>query len=1053
MKIFYIVGHPVNRFVLWVPILFLLLTSSAGAQTKQFILSGRVTEGSSDVGIPGVVVKVQNTNFAVATNGEGRFNLPANLNAGTYQVVFSSIGFKTQIKTVQLGTNIQVSVNGELTADNIGLDEVIITGTSQGTTRKQMGSYVTSVKGDDLLKAPSGNVLSSLQGKAPGAQISQNSGDPAGGMSVRLRGVSSVNSGSDPLYIIDGVIVNNSNARVTNTSANYDGGGSGVGGNGNFVGAIGQNRMVDINPNDIERIEVLNGAAAAAIYGSRANAGVIQIFTKRGQSGKPVVSLSTSFTHSQLRKQVETNQSPVKFGGPVDSFTQDVIQTVGTPPALLTNTTPVTRYNYQDYIFRPAIGTDNTVSLAGGSDNTKFYTSLGYFSNQGIIKNTDFKRYNMRANLDQKITDWAKVTAGFNYIHSDANEKPDGNSFFSPMNSVTIIGNFHDIFSRDVFGNLKSVGERGRVNPVSVIEDIKQRQTVNRVIANAKLVLNPVKNLTVDYTIGVDNTIQNGTTFIPPFAYNVSTGFYGGGPTLDPALNGYASAANNTATLFNHELNFTYDAKLSDVLLSTTQLGGSYQYEKNNYLLSNGRGLAPFVESVNGASTILPNNDARLQQSISGAYLQQNFKYRDHLFVTGAVRVDQSTVFGEKNRTKAYLKGNLSYVLSSAEYWKNFGASEWWDTFKVRAAYGESGNLTGIGPYARFNEYLSSSFLGKTALVSRIELANVDVAPERQTELELGTDLSFFKNRLGLVFNWYTKKVDKLLVPVVIAPTVGYSSLLQNNGYLKNKGIEIMLTGAPLMTEGFKWNTSFIFNRNRNKAEGTGALQLITTNPGAPVAIIDGQPVGVFYGTFFARNADGSLLTNAAGIPQLERGIQNTSTTFTPQRGADGLPTGTTLRKVIGDPNPDYTASFVNDFMYKKLGLHVQLDASEGADVWNADWRTRQGVGNGKVAEQEQMGLLPRGYVAGVYATEEWRIDDGSYVKLREVSLSYNIGKVKFIQDLTINLSGRNLVSWDNYKGYDPELNSGGQSTLLRNIDFGSVPIPRTFSLGVRAKF
>jgi TonB-linked SusC/RagA family outer membrane protein len=1041
------------RLIFWVPILVLVFIQNVNAQNKRYTISGKVTEGSSSIGIPGVVVKIQNTNTAMATNGEGKFSLSADLAPGSYQVVFSSIGYKSQTKTVQLGTSAQVTVNGELSADNIGLDEVIVTGTSQGTTRKQMGSYVTSVKGDDLVKAPSGNVLSSLQGKAPGAQISQNSGDPAGGMSVRLRGVSSINSGSDPLYIIDGVIVNNATARVTNTSANYDGGGSGVGGNGNFVGAIGQNRMVDINPNDIERIEVLNGAAAAAIYGSRANAGVIQIFTKRGTSGKPVVSLSTSFTHSQLRKQVETNQSPVKFGGTVDAFTQDVIQTVGTPPALLTNTTPVTRYNYQDYIFQTALGTDNTVSLAGGSENTKFYTSLGYFSNQGIIKNTDFKRYNMRANLDQKINDWAKVTAGFNYIHSDANEKPDGNSFFSPMNSVTIIGNFHDIFTRDALGNLKSVGERGRVNPVSVIEDIKQRQTVNRVIANAKLVLNPVKNLTVDYTIGVDNTTQNGTTFIPPFAYNVSTGFYGGGPTLDPSLNGYASAANNVATLFNHELNFTYDAKLSDVFLSTTQLGGSYQYEKNNYLLSNGRGLAPFVQSVNGASTLLPNNDARLQQSISGAYLQQNFKYKDHLFVTGAVRVDQSTVFGEKNRTKAYLKGNVSYVLSSADYWKDFGASEWWDTFKLRAAYGQSGNLTGIGPYARFNEYLSSSFLGKTALASKIELANVDVAPERQTELEIGTDMSFFKNRLSLVFNWYTKKVDELLVPVVIAPTMGYSSLLQNNGALKNKGIEIMLSGTPVATENFKWNSTFIFNRNRNKAEGTGALQLITTNPGAPVAIIDGQPVGVFYGTFFARNSDGSLLTNAAGIPQLERGIQNSTTTFTPQRGADGLPTGTTLRKVIGDPNPDYTASFVNDFTYKKLGLHIQLDASEGADVWNADWRTRQGVGNGKVAEQEQMGLLPRGYVAGVYATEEWRIDDGSYVKLREVSLSYNIGKVKFIQDLTINLSGRNLVSWDNYKGYDPELNSGGQSTILRNIDFGSVPIPRTFSLGVKAKF
>ena len=785
------------RLILWAPIFLLMLVQVASAQTKRYTLTGRVTESPSGNGIPGVVIKIQNTNMATATNDEGRFSLSVDLAPGSYQVVFSSIGFKSQTSTVALGTSSQVTVNGALTADNIGLDEIIVTGTSQGTTRKQMGSYVSSVKGDDLVKAPSGNVLSALQGKAPGAQISQNSGDPAGGMSVRLRGVSSVNSGSDPLYIIDGVIVNNTTARVTNTSANYDGGGSGVGGNGNFVGAIGQNRMVDINPNDIERIEVLNGAAAAAIYGSRANAGVIQIFTKRGVSGKPVVSFSTNFTTSHLRKEVEVNQSPVKFGGSVDVFTQDVIQTSGTPPVLLTNTTPVTRYDYQDYIFRPAVGTDNTVSLAGGNDNTKFYTSLGYFSNQGIIENTDFKRYNMRANLDQKITDWAKVTAGFNYIHSDANEKPDGNSFFSPMNSVTIIGNFHDIFTRDALGNLKSVGERGRVNPVSVIEDIKQRQTVNRVIANAKLVLNPVKNLTVDYTIGVDNTIQNGTTYIPPFAYNVSTGFYGGGATLDPSLNGYASAANNTATLFNHELNFTYDTQLADRLLSTTQLGGSYQYEKTNFLLSNGRGLAPFVESVNGASTILPNNDARLQQAISGAYLQQNFKYRDHLFVTGAVRVDQSTVFGEKNRTKVYLKGNVSYVLSSAEYWSGLGASEWWDTFKVRAAYGQSGNLTGIGPYARFNEYLSSSYLGKTALASRTELANVDVAPERQTELELGTDLSFFKNRLGLIFNWYSKEVDELLVPVVIAPTTGYISLLQNNGTLKNKGIEIMITGTP----------------------------------------------------------------------------------------------------------------------------------------------------------------------------------------------------------------------------------------------------------------
>jgi outer membrane receptor protein involved in Fe transport len=621
------------------------------------------------------------------------------------------------------------------------------------------------------------------------------------------------------------------------------------------------------------------------------------------------------------------------------------------------------------------------------------------------------------------------------------------------MNSVTIIGNFHDIFTRDALGNLKSVGERGRVNPVSVIEDIKQRQFTNRVIANTKLVLNPVKNLTVDYTMGVDNTIQNGTTLIPPFAYNVSTGFYGGGATLDAALNGYASAANATTTLFNNEANVTYDTKLAEGLLSTTQLGGSFQYQKDLYSLLNGRGLAPFIETVNAASTVLPNADRRSEFTISGAYLQQNFKYRDHLFVTAAVRVDQSSVFSEKHRTQEYLKGNISYVLSSADYWKDWGVSGWWNAFKLRAAYGESGNLTGIGAYDRFNEYASNPLLQKVAFTSSITLANENVKPERQRELEVGTDMAFFNNRLGLTFNWYSKKVKDLLLPVVIAPTTGYSNFLNNNGSLENKGIELMLTGAPVASEDFKWNTSFIFNRNRNKAIGVGGLRLISTNAGAPVAIIDGQPVGVFYGTFFARNPDGSLLTNAAGIPQLERGTQNSATTYTPQRDANGLPTGTTLRKAVGNPNPDYNLSFVNDFAYKKLGLHIQLDAVQGGDVWNADWRTRQGVGNGKVAEQEQMGQLPRGYVAGVYATEEWRIDDGSFVKLREVSLSYHVGKIKYLSDLTINLSGRNLISWDNYKGYDPELNSGGQSTVLRNIDFGSVPIPRSFSLGVQVKF
>lgn len=1006
------------------------------AQAQQTTISGRVTDRNTQEALVGVSVKIKSSSLGTSTDVDGKFTLSLSGPIKQQEIIFSYTGYKTETRSIPLAAGNQL-LNCELSADLVGLDEVIVTGTSAGTTRKQLGSYISSIKGDDLTKGRSGNVLSSLQGKTAGAQISQNSGDPAGGISVRLRGISSVNSSSEPLYIVDGIIVNNNTTRVTNTQPGYDG--------GNFVGSIGQNRLVDINPADIERIEVLNGAAAAAIYGSRANAGVVQIFTKRGSLGAPVVTFSTNYMNSNLRKKVEVNQSPVKFGGSVDLETQDVLNTA------LTTTSPVNRYDYQDYIFRNASGTDNNVSVAGGKDDTKYYVSASYFNNQGIVKNTNFRRFSLRTNIDQKLSNWISFTAGLNYTNSGADEKPDGNSFYSPLNSINIIGNYHDIFTRDADGNLKAVGERGRINPVSVIEDIKQRQEVNRVLGNLGLKLTPIENLSLDFTIGVDNTGQTGTTYIPPYTYNANPDFWGGGASLAPTLNGYTSTASNSAFLINNEFNATYTAAISDVISSTSQLGFSYQYEKSKYNMLNGRGLAPFIETVNGASTILPGMDARTEYSVSGAYFQQNFKYKDQLFLTGAVRVDESSVFGKDNRRQVYLKGSGSYVLSSADFWKSTSMSKWWDLFKLRAAYGQSGNLTGIGAYDRYNAYSSQTFLNRVSLFSSATLANENIKPERQAELELGTDLSFFSNRLGLSFNWYNKKVTDLLISRVEAPTTGFSSFLDNVGSLQNRGIELVLNGAPIKSTHFAWNTSVIYSRNRNKALDVGGLRLFTTNPGAPVAIIDGQPIGVFYGTFFARNPDGSLLTNAQGIPMIERGTQN-GIDITPQRDENGMPIGTPLRKVIGDPNPDYTLTFVNDFTYKRLSLHLQFDAVQGVDVWNADWRTRQGVGNGLMAQQEQMGELPRGYVAGVYAIEEWRIDNGSYVKLREVSLSYSFGKVKFFKDLTINASGRNLLSFDKYKGYDPEVNAGGQSTILRGIDFGAIPIPRTFTLGVQVK-
>jgi TonB-linked SusC/RagA family outer membrane protein len=1024
------------------------LTLSLNAQT---VIKGKVTDNKG-LPIAGAIVQIKNTGSGTATDTDGSYQFTGNLKNGKHTVFVSSIGFKSSEKIIAIeGSSGSLTIDAVLKEDATGLDEVVVTGTSQGTTKKQLGNFIGTVKGSQLTNSASSNALSALQGKVPGAQITQNSGDPAGGMTVKLRGVNSISGSSDPLYIVDGVIINNASARVTNASSDYD-----------AVGSVGQNRMVDINPNDIDRIEVLNGAAAAAIYGSRANAGVVQIFTKRGSTGAPRVTFSTKVNMNELRKRLTFNSSPTKFGGPTDgagALTQDIITT-----PFATTTTAVNRYDYQDDIFRSGLGTDNNISITGGQDKMRYFASLNYNNNQGIIKGTDNTRFGFRLNLDNNVNKWLSWNAGINYTNNATNEKPDGNTFFSPLNSITIIGNFHNINARDANGNIQAVGERGRLNPLTVINDIKQRNVTNRTISNAGFKLYPIKGLVVDYAAGIDNISQNGTTYIPPFTYNASTGFYGGGLTLDPTLNGYASAASFNSTFFNHDVNITYSAQLSSTIASVTQLGYSEQYEKSQFILAQSRGLLPGISTATGGSTLLPNQDARSERTVRGFFLQQNFKFNNQFFVTAAGRIDGSSVFDKNNRNFFYPKVSGNYVISESDYFKKLSIAKYVNTFKIRAAYGESGNLTGIGAYDRFNIYNVSPILGRTSLTSSTTTVSSDLKPERQKELEIGTDLSLLDNRVQVTFNYYNKQVVDLLVPnISVAPSSGFASASKNIGSLRNKGFEIMVTATPIKSKDFKWEITGNYNRNKNRVENLGVPFLTTTmGNGATFALIPGYDAPVFYSTFYARDANGNQLLNAQGIPVTARGpVANGQPFGTPTvDAATGLPytTGansTILRGVLGSPNPTYTTTLINSFTYKKWTVGFQLDRVAGNKVFNADFRTRQGVGNGsEYAQLEQMGLLPRGYITGNYNIEEWRVEDGSFTKLRELSLSYAFGKInKVFNNLTVSFSGRNLYSWDSYRGYDPETNSTGQNSVYRGVDFGNIPIPRTYQVGVVANF
>jgi TonB-linked SusC/RagA family outer membrane protein len=1043
----------------------LLLHTAAWAQGnagQRFTLTGRITDATGQ-GVPGATVLLKGTGLGASSGNDGAYSITGTRPVGAYTLTVSLVGYKTESRPITLGSAETVTTDVTLAESRQNLDEIVVVGSTVTTNRRELGNAISTISGNDLTQSGSGGVLNSLQGKVPGAQITQNSGDPAGSISVRLRGVHSLSGSSDPLYVIDGVIVSNASTNVSQLALSNDIGSANA----------GQNRLADLNPNDIASINVINGAAAAAQYGSRASNGVVLITTKRGQAGAPRVSFSGSFQLNELRHMVPVNTYGRQFG-----YAGLRLYTIGAPAAnpgvtttgitranvttqLATNQVDVTRYNYFDQIFRTGHGTDDAVSVAGGSERTQYYFSLGYLKNQGIIKGTDFTRYNLRARIDQRLTDWAKVSAGISYINSFSNEKANGNVFYSPINSINITNNIYDITQRDAAGNLLAV-EPTRVNPLSTIEDMKFTQGVNRTVSDVQVNLTPVKGLSVDYVLGVDAYSQVGQSYIRPYPYQATAGL----PAARYPL-GYAANGNNVVVQLNSDINVGYERQLSEAFKLNLLAGYSYQFSQQDYTTTQGQSLAPFITTVSGASNTTVTSAYLLDRfDLSGYYGQATVGFRNLAFLTGSLRRDRSSKFSESETNQLYPKVSGSLVVSDLGFWQGAGFAKAVNSLKLRASYGEAGNLTGINSYDRFYQFTPVGFLGKNTIVPGTTLANPAVRPERMGEIEGGADLGFLNDRVGLGITLYRQKITDLVVRRNLAASTGGSAIVNNVGSMENRGLEVVLSATPVKTTDFTWDITLIYNRNRNKVldlpGSNGATQAISIDnaAGAPVYLLNGQPAGVFYGSTYARNPDGSLLLTPQGFPQDERtsGQAVGSTTFTPAREANGQPSyaaGTAVANaVIGNPNPNWTGSLNTNFAYKKLSLHLLLDAVRGVSVFNADKRTRQGVGLGDLAEQELRGDLPRGYIFAIYNTQQFRVDDGSYVKLREVALSYALPTFsKFISGLNIALVGRNLYSWDHYNGFDPETSAGGSSDLLRAIDFGNVPIPRTYQLKLSATF
>lgn len=1052
-----------HRFVLTMAAM--LISWAAVAQGKtDFTISGKVTDTKKEA-LVGATIQIEGTTLGTLSDVDGNYSFSGSLPLKAYRLAVSFIGYGTKYTPFELKSGKQ-TFDIVLSDDALNLGEVVVIGSSVAQEKKQLGNAITTVRAEQLDRAGTGNAIQALQGKVAGAQISQNSGDAAGGISVRLRGAKSLLGSSEPLYVIDGVVVNNNTVNLTNQ--NVDAG---------ATSAIGQNRLADINPNDIETINVINGAAAAAIYGSRASNGVIVITTKRGKSGKPTISFSTSFSSFELRKKVpistygkqfhpNTNTSDPAAAGYLNPLLATLYPTakggsIGADSIVVWNSLiDVTRYDYQDYIFRKATGMDDNLSISGGNEDTRYFASFNFSKNGGIIQNTDFTRMSGRVRIDQKITNWLNVSAGLTYVNSRSNEMPNGNVFFSPTNSINITNNIFKIDDRDASGNLKAVENLSRLNPLSIIEGDKNSQQTNRMMADLQFTAIPFEGMKVSYIVGLDNTNQLGRNFTPAFPYPVNVAYFN---------KGYA--ANNTAltNLFNNDLNISYQKKIGQFSTATV-LGGNYQFAREQISVTQGRDLAPFVQTVNGASVALPSLFVDAPSALAGAFLQETFGFGDRLYLTLAGRMDASSRFPKETRTNFYPKAGLSYLLSNEAFWS--GLKSVVPTFKLRGSWGQSGNLTGFGVYDRYNLFTPSSFNGLSAINARAAIADPNVKVERNEELELGADFTLFNDLVNVGFSWYKQTAKDLLLNVSVAGSQGGSSIKTNVGNLENKGIELTLGVTPIKTSKLTWNLFGTYSHNDNKVTSLPyGLTSIANPTGAPVFLIEGAPVGVFYGAFFARDASGNYLMRnikvngvVAQLPQTERGAasaQNPKTPleYTTFRDANGqlVVTGngsTILRKVIGNPNPRNIWSAGTSLTYGKLTFSALLDAIKGVEVFNADKRTRNNVGVGDLAEKELKGEIARGYIAAVANIEEYRVDDGSFIKLREVALSYDLGNIiKGVSNLQLMLTGRNLLSKDNYPGYDPETSSSGQSAVLRGIDFGNVPIPRSYQVTLKANF
>ena len=985
------------------------------AQTKT--ITGIVKSADDGKPLPGVSVVIKGTTNGASTDIEGKYTISA---TPTDVLLFTFVGMEIQEILVGKKTKIDVT----LKMSSVSVDEVVVTGYGKQIKSELTGS-IAKVSPDDLQKVPTPSFESALQGQTSGVFIEKSSGKLGEGIKIRVRGASSLSASNQPLYVIDGMIVSSDDQ---GSSSNHP-----------------TNPLADINFDDIASFQILKDASAAAIYGSRAANGVVIITTKSGsknQKTKINVSYSNSVSEATNTLDMLNSKeyielltesywnSPYKgyFGiNTMEDAKATVLGTFG-----FTDETKVSNTDWQDEMLRKGKAENFNISAIGGNEKTRFYLGLSYTDQEGIVIKNDFERLSGRLNLDHSVSEILDIGAKLNFVRSITDRVSNDNAFSTPTQLIAqapIAPAFVD----------------GEPNPntdyynglISAKYD-KYQTTVYRTLGNVYAEIKIIPELKFRSQYGVD------------FLYQTEDQYWGR-KTQDgkPAGKSYLRQVN----FLNYSLDnyFTYDKVVNDIHTINLVLGSSLQ--KRDRFTSNvgGKGFpSDSFQTLASAS----ENDGYSSTKSAFAYLSYfsriNYKLMDKYLVAASFRRDGSSRFGEDARYGNFYSGSLGWIITKEDFLESL---EFVSFLKLRASYGLTGNSE-IGNFSHLALYQSGSYAGAYYLYPS-QVANKNLEWEKTGQFNIGIDFGFFNNRINGEIDYYQKKTTDLLLSRPLPYTSGFSSITENFGELENKGFEFSINSQNIDGE-FKWSTSF--NIASNKNEITKLVEPITTTYNR---VEEGEPIGFFYMKKYA----GVDPENGDALYYLKAGSDEKTNDWS-----------TAEYQKVGDPNPDFYGGFTNKFSFKGFDLKIFLQFVSGNDVYykSGTYASASGSNGSDNQTKDQLKRwqkkgditdVPQARMYGANGTKissRW-LEDGSYVRLKDITLGYNlpknISKKFYLDNFRLYFTIQNLYTWTDYPGFDPEVNAPGtnlsQTTanIQQGIDYYTAPQSKSFTFGVNLTF